>query len=157
MDIEYIDSNTGKVFKQQIDDPDQSFWDFLASFECTEKQLQSKIDSLDISADKKAILSSLNKITFTAGRFVIKIGKKIIDVIFSLLKNFPYLGFGVIFGLVLGALISAIPLIGAALGAIATTITVALGVTLGGLEEYKSGDLRVRIDRFVKDLSPLNS
>lgn len=157
MEIEYIDSNTGKVFKQQIDNPDQTFLDFLASFEFTEKQLQRKIDSLDISADKKAMLSSLNKFTFIAGRFVIKIGKKIIDVIFSLVKNFPYLGFGVIFGLVLGTLISAIPLIGAALGSLATTIAVALGVTFGCLEEYKSGDLRERIDSFVKDLSPLNS
>lgn len=157
MDIEYIDVNTGKILKHKINDPNHDFFDFLASFDSTEAKTKNKIDSLNISADAKALLFSLNKFAFTAGKFVLKIGKKIIDVILSLLKHFPYLSFGVIFGLVLGALVAAIPLIGAALGSLATTIALALGVTLGGLKEFESNDLKNRIDEFIKELAPLRN
>ena len=157
MDIEYIDFNSGKTKKHNIKEPDQGFFDFLESFASTEAQIRSKIDSLNISADAKALLYSLNKFTFTAGRHILKIGKKIIDFVLALLTNFPYLGFGLIFGLVLGALIAAIPLIGAALGSLATTIAVAIGATLGGIEEYKSGDLKTRIDNFMKSFAPLQN
>ncbi len=157
MDIEYVDVNTGKPIKHKINEPSRDFFDFIASFDSTEAQIKDRIDNLDISADNKAKLFSLIKFTFTAGKFVIKIGKKIIDVILSLLKNFPYLGFGVIFGLVLGSLVAAIPLIGAALGSLATTIAVALGVTFGGLKEFESDDIKDRIDRFVKELAPLRN
>lgn len=155
MDIEYIDANTGKALKRRINDPSRDFFDFLASFDSTEAQIKNKIDSLNISADAKALLFNLSKFVFTAGKFVLKIGKKIIDIILSLLKNFPYLSFGVIFGLVLGAAVAAIPLIGAALGSLATTIALALGVTLGGLKEFESEDLKSRIDGFIKELAPL--
>ena len=157
MEIEYIDPVTGKSVKSLIGDLNADFFAQLSAFRLTEKNVKERIDNLNISADAKALLFSLNKITFSVGRAVIKIGKKIIDVIFSLIKNFPYLSFGVIFGLLLGALIAAIPLIGAALGSLATTIALALGVALGGLEEFKSDDLKKRIDNFVKDLSPLRN
>ena len=157
MEIEYIDPETGKSVKSLISEPNADFFSQVSSFSLTEKGVKEKIDNLNISADAKALLFSLNKFTFAAGRTAIKIGKKIIDVVFSLIKNFPYLSFGVIFGILLGALIAAIPLIGAALGSLATTIALALGVALGGLEEFKSDDLKKRIDTFVKDLSPLRN
>lgn len=157
MEIEYIDPVTGKSVKSLIGDPNADFFAQLTSFSMTEKNAKEKIDKLSISADAKKLLFSLNKITFSVGRAVIKIGKKIIDVIFSLMKNFPCLSFGMIFGLLLGALIAAIPLIGAALGSLATMIALALGVALGGLEEFKSDDLKERIDQFIKDLSPLRN
>jgi len=157
MEIEYIDQNSGKVNRATVKELDQDFIGLMSSFGLSDSKIKSKIDSLNISADSKVLLNSLNKFVFTAGKVVIKIGKKIIDVIFALLKNFPYLSFGVICGLVLGALISAIPLLGAALGALATSIAVALGFVFGGLEEFKSEDIKERIDSFIKDLSPLQA
>ncbi len=157
MEIEYVDQQTGKSSCATVKEISQDFIDLMSSFGLTDSKIKSKIESLNISADSKALLYSLNKFVFTAGKIVIKIGKKIIDVIFALLNNFPYLSFGVIFGLILGALIAAIPLIGAALGPLATSIAVALGVAFGSLEEFKSEDIKKRIDSFIKDLSPLQA
>jgi hypothetical protein len=49
---------------------------------------------MNVSAGTKALLHSFSKATLTAGKAIIKVGRKIIDVLFSLLRQFPHLTFG---------------------------------------------------------------
>lgn len=155
MNVNANDTKSGKPFTETISEPPASFFDFVGSFELSDERIRSLIDSLNVSADTKALLYSFSKATITVGRSIVKIGRKILDFLFSLMKSFPSLSFGMVFGLVLGALIAAIPLIGAILGGPAAALALGFGVVLGGLNELKQGDLGERVSDFLNRLSPL--
>jgi hypothetical protein len=149
------DAKSGKPITESVSELPSSFFDFVGSFEFSDDRIRNLIDNINVSADTKALLYSFSKATITVGRAVVKIGKKILDFLFFLLKSFPSLTFGMVFGLVVGALIGAIPLIGVVLGAPATVLAVGLGVVLGGTNELKQGDLGERVREFLDRLSPL--
>lgn len=155
MDVNVNDVKSGKPFTTTISEPTASFFDFVGSFDLSDDRIQGLIDNINVSADTKALLYSFSKATITVGRTVVKIGRKILDFLFSLMKSFPNLTFGIAFGLVLGALIAAIPLIGAALGGLATVLALGFGVVLGGINELKQGDLGERVSDLLERLSPL--
>ena len=155
MDVNVNDAKSGKPFTATISEPPTSFFDFVGSFELSDDRIRSLIDNINVSADMKALLYSFSKATITVGRAIVKIGRKILDSLFSLLKSFPSLTFGMAFGLVVGALIAAIPLIGAVLGGPATILALGFGVVLGGMNELKQGDLGERVSDLLDRLSPL--
>lgn len=155
MDVEVVDLKTGKSFKATIAEPPASFYDFTSHCDLTAEQIKGTIDRLNVSADIKAMLYSFSSATLTVGRAIVKIGRKIIDMLFSLVNHFPALSFGVLFGLLVGALVASIPLLGALLGTLATTIGLALGVALGAKYELGTDDLGDRIKAFVQELRAL--
>lgn len=112
---------------------------------------------MNVSADTKALLYSFSKATIKTGRMIVKIGRKIVDVLLSIARQFPNLTFGVVFGLVVGLLVSAIPLIGAVLGSLALSISMALGVAMGGYQELQSGDLKNRLETVLAEFAPLRA
>lgn len=152
-----IDEKNGKEVTMTIPEPSPDFFKFIGDFEMNDEQLRSRIDRMGVSADIKALLYSFSKATIRAGKVVLKIGRKIIDILFSISKAFPSLTFGVIFGLVVGALVAAIPLIGFVLGPLASSIAVAVGFVLGAKAELDSGDLGKRVDAVLAEFAPLRT
>jgi hypothetical protein len=155
MGVSANDAKSTKPSTANVSEPPTSFFDFVGSFELSDDRILSLIDNLNVSADTKALLYSFSKATITVGRTLVKIGRKILDFLFSLLRSFPGLTFGMVFGLVVGALIAAIPLIGGVLGGPATALALGLGVALGGMNELKQDDLGERVRDLLKQLSPL--
>lgn len=138
-------------------EPTPTLSDFIRNLEFSDDQVRNQIDRMPISADTKAMLYQFSKATVTAGRAIIKIGRKLIDIIFALLRQFPNLSFGVIFGLLMSALITAIPVIGAVLGSLFAPILFGLGVAIGSWEDFKSGAMGARIDLVLREFEPLNN
>lgn len=155
MGVSANDAKSGKPSTATASEPPPSFFDFVGSVELSDDLILSLIDNLNVSADTKALLYSFSKATITVGRAIVKIGRKILDFLFSLLKNFPHLTFGMAFGLVVGALIAAIPLIGTALGGTSTLLALGFGVVLGSMKELKQDDFGERVRDFLRRLSPL--
>ena len=157
MKVVAIDSKTGKEVISNISDPDPSFFSFIGGVELSDEQIRSKIDRMNVSADVKSLLYSFSKTTIKAGKALLKIGRKIIDILFSLIRAFPNVTFGVIVGLVVGALIAAIPLIGFVLGSLATSIAVAFGFIMGAKADFEAGDIGARIEALVAQFAPLRA
>ncbi len=155
MEVTSIDHESGEQVFTTVPDPKPDFFTLFEKFDLSDEQVRHAIDRMNISADAKALLYSFSKTTIRAGKMILKIGRKIIDILFSLMKAFPNLTFGIIFGLVVGALISAIPLIGIALGGLATHIAVAFGVVLGAKADFESGGLGKRIEAVLAEFAPL--
>ncbi len=157
MNINIIDPATGKEFTQSIAEPKPDFYDFTGQFEFSDEQLRALIDRMDWSADAKAMLYSFTKATITVGKTIVKIGRKIIDILLTVIRQFPHLTFGVIFGYIVGALIAAIPFIGFVLGPIAIPLAVLFGVVLAFPHELQAGELGARISAIVDKFSPLRA
>lgn len=115
--------------------------------------LLDRIERLNVSADVKALLRDLARITVRVGEAVVSIGRKIIDFVFELVKSYPNTTFGLAIGLVVGTLVAGVPLLGPLLGPILTPLLSAFGVTLGALEDLKDGGVRRRIDDLERSVA----
>lgn len=100
-----------------------------------------RIDRMEMSADAKALLLDLARITIRVGEVVVAIGRKVVDFAFELMKAFPNMVFGVIVGVLVAALVGSVPVIGAMLAPLA----VAFGLAKGALEDVKDSGLRGRV------------
>lgn len=157
MKITIIDAQTGKEIQNEIPEPRPEFFHFLRETNLSDAEICSKIDHMNVSADIKMHLHSFSKTTIRAGQAIVNIGRKIIDIIFALMKAFPNITFGIIFGLVVGMLIAAIPLLGVILGALVTKLAVLFGIILGAKTELESGDLGKRVEALISEFAPLRA
>jgi len=157
MKVSGVNSKTGENFSTEAEGINDSFIKSMVNFEMSEAGVKKLIDSLNISADTKSALYAMTKITIRAGEFVLKIGRKIIDFICTVFKEFPNASFGMIFGLLMGILISAIPIIGVVFSSIVMPIALAFGVTIGMKEDLKDKALARKIAEINAKFSPMNS
>jgi hypothetical protein len=131
MIVEAKDPSTGKAFSADAEELSNDDLNEINSFNVSETQLKATIDKLNISADAKSILFTISKTTIKAGKYILKIGRKILDIIGSLFKLYPETGFGLILGGILGVLITSIPIIGFVLGPIVGPLLAAFGLVIG--------------------------
>lgn len=131
--------------------------EFVNSSSQTDSQLLRRIQSLSISADAKALLADLLKITARVAGALLRIGRKILDFVLNLLRQFPHIGFAALIALVVGALVSLVPIVGALLSAVVTPLGLAFGIVWGASIELSSDDLGDRVRSFVDGFSGLNA
>jgi len=108
--------------------------------------LQDKVDRLQISADGKALLMDLAKLTLTVGGRLLAFGRRVLDFVFELANRFQNVVFGILIALVLSAVLATIPLLGPAVSALLTPLMVAFGVLRGSLEDFKDLSVQREID-----------
>lgn len=130
---------------------------FINSTERSDSQILRQIESLSISADAKALLADLLKLATRVGQAVLRIGRKIIDFVLSLMRAFPHMGFLVVVAVVVTVLIAMVPVIGVALASVLGPLFLALGIVVGGAVEFQSPDLEARVRDFATGFSGMNA
>lgn len=117
MQIHAQDPESGREFSSIAYGLDEATINgFFNTFDLSDEGLRKWIGGLPFSADAKAILYKIARTTIRAGAFVVKIGRKILEVIWSLVRKFPNATLGLIIGAVLGSLIASIPVIAFVIG-----------------------------------------
>jgi len=155
MKVNGVNPETGETYQVESDDIDREFIGLMSIFDMTDEDVKRIIDNLNISADAKSLLYSFSRATIKAGEFIIKIGRKIVDYICKILKDFSNASFGLVFGAIAGFLVSSIPILGIVLGPLLTPLLMAFGM-LGGLkEDLKDKALERRISEINGKFSPL--
>lgn len=120
-----------------------------------ERKLVELIERLNLSADMKAILRDIARVTVRVGAKVLSIGRKIMAFVLDLIKAFPTITLGVIAALVLTSLIAGIPLLGGVLAGMVSTLLVVLGISAGALNDFTNDKLSDRIGALVSSFSAL--
>jgi len=157
MKITAINPETGAEFQAESKSITSEFISMMANFEMTDESIKRMIDNLDASADVKSLLYTFSKATIRAGEYILKIGRKVIDFICTVFKEYRHASFGMIFGAIAGLLISTIPVIGWVLGPIVTPILAIFGM-LGGLnEDMKDKQLERKITEITVKFAPLKT
>ena len=133
----------------------------LNAFEFTREQVRRLIDNLNVSADVKLQLHSIQEKTIEAmtvvGKVTIRIGRKILDVVLWLVREFPNATFGVIFGLVVGHLIGLIPIIGFLIGPLVGTILAAFGFVQGMAQDLREKNIGCRTVELCSQFTALRT
>jgi hypothetical protein len=150
-----VNPETGDEFQTESTSISSDFLKLLADFEMSEEGVKRLIDGLDISADAKLLLLKFSKATITAGEYVVKLGRKIIDIVCTIYKAFPETSFQVIFWSIVGFLVSTIPIIGAVLGPVFTPILIAFGVYNGLMADVENETLKKTVSQIATLFSPL--
>lgn len=157
MQVSGINAETGEKIVTEAPKVSLGFIQEMASLDLSDTQIKRVIDNLNISADAKSALYSLSKVVITAGEYVLRFGRKIIDFIASIHREFPNASFGLIFGAIVGFLITAIPLIGAFIGAFVGPIVMAYGLVMGLSNDIQDKALARRIAEANAKFAPLAS
>ena len=129
--------------------------------EFTREQVRKRIDNLNVSADAKfrlhSILEKSIEVVTATGKVVIWIGRKILDIVLFLMREFPNATFGVILGLVVGHLIGLIPIIGFLIAPMFQVILAAFGLVEGTLEDLRKKDIGRRVAEICNQFTTLKT
>ena len=122
-----------------------------------ERKLIELIERTNLSADLKAILCDLARVTIRVGGKVVAIGRRILAFALDLIRTFPAMATGVVVALVLTSLIQGIPVpgVGKMLAAILGPLLLALGIGMGALQDMGSPDFHARMGRLVDSFRAL--
>lgn len=140
--VEITNPETRQLVEIEVDsiDVDALKEQFKLYFSAAE--FRRMIDNLDdIPAEVRTLLTELLNFTIKAGTVVLEVGKKIIEVVKALAKNFPHITAGIIIAVVLSFLVSCIPVLGFLLSWICTPLFLLVGVGAGTWKEYENTDL----------------
>lgn len=129
----------------------------LLSFDLSEDALKKRISKLAISADAKSILFTISKQTIRVGAMVVKIGRKVLDVVITILTEYPMAITGVVFGAVFGEMVKSIPLFGLLFGPFVSSLAIAFGFAIGAISDLKNKALERRIMSAVANLDALKT
>lgn len=155
MIVEAVDPKTGKTIQMECAAESEDEIRDLLSFDLTEDSLKKQIDALRISADAKSVLFTIAKTTIRVGSMVLKIGRKVLDMITNILTEFPMASTGTIFGAIFGYLITSVPVIGFIFGPFFGTLAIAFGFAAGAMQDLGNKALERRIKSSVASFETL--
>ena len=127
------------------------------------RKIKSFLDNSNLSADMKALLYDVARVTVKIGATVIAIGRRIFEIASALVSKFPNLTIGTLVGLVVAAVIGstlgAVTIGGVApfagLAAILSKLVVLLGVGKGFIDDLRNNAAKVEMDRVSAQFNAL--
>ena len=155
MKVEVVDPKTGKTLEMPCQAESESDIRDLLNFDLSEEALKKRLDKLSISADMKSILFTMAKTTIKIGSVVVKLGRKILDLVMRILTDFPTATTGAIFGAILGQLVATVPVIGFVFGPFVGPLSIALGFAVGGLQDFSNRAMAQRVAASVASFEGL--
>ncbi len=111
-----------------------------------DEEIKSYIENLPVSAEIKAVLFKLSKFTISVGNTLIRLGKRLLEIVIMLGSKYKHATFGLIIGAFLTALISLIPWIGPPLASFLGPLLMLFGFTKGLWEDLKRDSPQMAAD-----------
>lgn len=121
------------------------------------RKLTAYIDQLEVSADFKAVLRDLAKVTWTVGSTVVAIGRKILSVALEIVTTFPGILFGVVVASIVTLIVGTIPFVGPLLAAFVGPIMLATGLTMGALSDFRSSAWSTKVTALQEQLAAVKA
>ena len=157
MIIEAKEPGTGKTIQMECAAQDEHEIRDLLSFDLSEDALKKRLDALELSADAKSVLFTIAKTTIRVGSLVVKVGRKVLDIITKILAEFPMASTGTIFGAIFGYLVSSVPIIGFVFGPFIGALAIAFGFAVGAMQDIGNKALERRIMSAVVSFDALKA
>ena len=122
------------------------------------RKIKEMLDRTDLSADTKALLYDVAKITVKIGETVVAVGRRIIDIAYKLVTKFPNTTFAVIVAVVLTTLTTGT--IGAVIPALAVALNkliFLLGIATGAIEDLRQNAMKNAMERVCMEFAALQN
>ena len=112
MQAEVIHPETGEKYTLEMPNLRASDLDAMKQEYTTNEKLKSYIEQLSVSAETKLLLMKIAEFSISVGNTVIKMGKKILEMVIMLASKYKHAAFGMLLGALLASLIAAVPFLG---------------------------------------------
>ena len=119
------------------------------------RKLKEYIDRTDLSADMKALLYDIAKLTVKVGEVVVAVGRRVLDIAMTLIKKFPNTTLGVVVAVVISTVLSSF--LWPALAAALSKLLILLGITAGAIEDIRQNAMKEAMDRVAAQFAPLQA
>ena len=152
---------SGAEFSGDAQHLDEDAIQNLNTCEFTRDQVRKFIENLNVSADAKIRLHSILEksiaVVTAAGKIIIWLGRKILDIVLFLMREFPNAAFGVVFGIVVSYLIGLIPIIGFIIAPFLGVILAAFGLIQGVAQDLREKDIKLRVVEICRQFHTLKT
>ncbi len=155
MKTEAIDSDGKKIIVEIEDDKVNQLYEEFKSKGRPKREINRMIDNLEISADAKALIKSIMDTVIKVGEVVLRIGKRIIEIVFDVVKRFPNATFGLVLGVILSVLIDSIPIIGAILTPLLDPVLTAFFLAIGFMKDMRGNPIVQTVKDETSSFEPL--
>ena len=138
MQAEAVNPETGERFAFEIspEELEQLVRDVRPRL--SKKKLERQIDKLAISADAKVRLALFMRVTVKIGNAVLNIGRRILEIVFDLVKRYPNFTFAVVMYLVGSLLAIFVPALVPILGPLLKAMELVFALVKDYLERRKN-------------------
>lgn len=147
MKVEATNPVTGSKEEKEFAGIDKDYVETFNSTEADDHLIRNYIENLNVSADIKSVLIKVAQLSVKAGQYIIKIGRKIFDIVLRILKEFPNALFGIVLGGVFGILVASIPFIGSLIAPLFTSLAMLSGFLFGVKQDISDKRLENAIAR----------
>ncbi len=119
------------------------------------RKVKEYLDRTNLSADMKALLYDLARVTVKVGEVVVTVGRRVLDLAMGLISKFPNMTFGVIVAVVLVSItgVGSLPIFGAFI----SKIMVLIGLASGTLADIRQGPMKATMDSIAAEFAPFKS
>lgn len=125
------------------------------------RKVKQYLDRTDLSADMKALLYDIAKITVKVGEITVAIGRRVLQIAKTLAERFPHTTLGIIIAVILSTIIS-VAFAGAGPAVLGFVVALQklislLGIGAGVIEDIRQNAMRDAMDRVAAEFAPLQS
>lgn len=104
------------------------------------RKLDEFIERMALSADAKALLSDLGRLTVKVGGVLLQIGRQILTLALEIVKSFPNTVFGIVVTVAVWILLGSMGAVAGALGAFLTPLMLIFAVTKGMMADFAQAE-----------------
>lgn len=126
----------------------------LAQESPTLRKLKTRIDQTSLSADMKALLYDIAKITVKVGDVVIAVGRRALDIATTLVSRFPNTALGVVVAVVLTTIVASALSWAPVLALAINKLLIILGLTAGAIEDIRQNAMKEAMERVALQFAP---
>lgn len=138
MHVETVNLETGESFALEMSPEELEQLVRDARPRLSKKQLERRIANLEISADVKVLLASFMSATIKIGNAVLNIGRRILEIVFDLVKRYPNFTFALVMRLVGALLLHFVPWLAPILIPLLTAMDLGFALAKDYLERRKN-------------------
>ena len=160
MQVEVVNPETGERFaiEMSLEELEQFVRD--ARPRLSKKQVERRVDNLAISASAKLLLARFMSATIKIGNTVLNIGRRILEIVFALVKRYPNFTFALVTRLVGALLLGVVPWLAPVLVPLMTAMDIGFALVKDSLDGPKKdttskgeqSDNRLRAKDYLKRL-----
>lgn len=121
------------------------------------RKVKAFLDRTDLSADIKALLYDIAKITIKVGQVVVAVGRRVLQIAMTLIEKFPNTTLGVIVAVLLTTVVANVLSWAPLFALVLNKLIFLLGLTAGAIEDIRQNAMREAMDRVATQFAPFNS
>ena len=137
MQVEAVNPETGERFAIEVSSEELEQLVRDARPRLSKKQLERRIDNLAIAAEFKLALASFMSATIKIGAAVLNIGRRILEIVFDLVKRYPNFTFALVMRLVGALVLEVVPWLAPVLIPLLTAMDLGFALAKDYLERRK--------------------